>query len=524
MNGIVRLFRTLLYCSLFFSSLLQAAPSTTLKIGVAADVTSLDPHYLNSGPNNNIAQHLFDALIHIDPNGQLVPALALSWKPLNATTWEFKLRRGVKFHDGQELTAEDVVFSLERPATILNSPGPFTGYTKPILSKRIIDRYTLQLTTATAYAPLPLDISNIFIVSKKVASHATTDDFNTGKALVGTGPFRYVSFRRGESVELKRYDAYWGDQPVWDKVVFKILTNDAARTAALLSGDVDAIESVPTADMARLRTDTRISITQRISWRTLFWQLDQWRDKSPFVTDKQGRPLDKNPLKDHRVRQAISKAINRSALVERTLEGLATPAGNIVAPGLLGYSDLGIEPYDPEGAKKLLAEAGYPDGFALTLHGPNNRYINDEQVVQTVAQFLQRVGIQAKVDTMPLSVYFGRARANEFSMALLGWGTIAGDSGGLRNLLATPNTETGFGAWNWGKYSHAELDRNLQRALTTLESKQRETYARQALAFAMKDYAAIPLHYQYASWAMRKGLKYRARVDEFTYAHLFYAE
>ncbi len=520
---------------LFVSAAMAAALSLTavmapsvsaadLKIGLAADVSSLDPHYLNIAPNISFASHLFDALVHIDANGHLIPGLATSWKAIDATTWEFKLRRGVKFHDGSELTADDVIFSLDRPATLTNSPGPFTSYTKQIVAKQAVDAYTVRLKTARPYGPLALDVSSIFIVSKKAALHASTDDFNSGKALIGTGPFKFLSFKRGDSIEVVRNDSYWGEKAAWNKVTFRIITSGAPRVAALLAGDVDAIDGVPPADIAKLKTNAKFRLEQKISWRTLFWELDQQARVSPYITDKAGKPLAANPLRDVRVRQAISKAINRKALTERTLEGLAVPASNIVAPGVLGYNDdLKVEAYDPEGAKKLLAAAGYPNGFALTLHGPNNRYINDEQVVQTIAQFLSKVGIQAKVETLPLAAYFPKASKSEFSVALLGWGTLATDFG-LRTLLGTPNAETGWGSWNWGKYSNPALDELIQSSLSSVDEAKRADFAKKAAALALKDYALIPLHHQYASWALRKGIKYAARTDEFTFAHQFKPE
>jgi peptide/nickel transport system substrate-binding protein len=302
-------------------------------------------------------------------------------------------------------------------------------------------------------------------------------------------------------------------------VHFRLLASDAPRLAALLAGDVDLIESVPPADLARLKTNPNVALTQHTTWRTLFWHLDQFRDSSPFVTDKAGKPLAKNPLKDVRVRRAISKAINRQALVERSLEDLAQPASNLNAPGIFGHDpQLAVEAYDPEGAKKLLAEAGYPDGFGLTLHGPNNRYINDEQVVQTVAQFLNRVGIQTKVETQPVTVYFGKARASEYSVALLGWGSLAADFT-LRSIVGTPDPDTGWGTWNWGRYSNPEVDKLVQSALGSVDAATREDFARQAAKTALEDYAVIPLHHQIATWALRKGLDYRGRVDEFTLAH-----
>ncbi|WP_175624566.1 MULTISPECIES: ABC transporter substrate-binding protein [Oxalobacteraceae] len=503
---------------------IQPLWAADLKIALSADVSSLDPHYLNIAPNVAFSSHIFDALVNVDANGKLVPGLATSWRAVDATTWEFKLRHDVKFHDGSKFTAEDVVFSLDRPAKLTNSPGPYTAYTKQIVAKKIVDPYTVRLSTATPYGPLALDVSAIFIVSKKAAEKASTEDFNSGKALIGTGPYKFVSFKRGDRIEVARNDSYWGGKSDWDKVSFRIITNSAPRLAALLSGDVDAIEGVPTADLSKLKGNAKFKLEQKISWRTIFWEIDQSERSSPFVTDKAGKPLPGNPLRDARVRQAISKSINRKALVDRTMEGLAVPASNIVAPGLLGYNDaLKVETYDPEGAKKLLAEAGYPNGFALTLHGPNDRYINDAQVVQTVAQFLNRIGIQTKVVTLPLSVYFSKARAGEFSVALLGWGTLAGDFG-LRTLVGTSNPDTGWGTWNWGKYSNPALDKLIASSLGSVDQAKRASYAQEAAAVAMKDYAVVPLHHQYATWAMRKGLKYTARTDEFTFAHQFHPE
>lgn len=501
-----------------------SAHAAALRIGLAAEVSTLDPHYLNIAPNVAFSSHLFDALVHVDHNGGLVPGLATGWRAVDATTWEVKLRQGVKFHDGSDFTADDVVFSLDRPATLKNSPGPFTSYTRQIAGKQVVDAHTLRLKTTTPYGPLPLDLSTIYIVSKKAAQNATTEDFNSGKVLVGTGPFRFGSFRPGESIDLIRNDSYWGGKAAWDKVSFRMIGSDASRLAALMAGDVDAIENVPTADLAKLKSQSKFTLAQRTSWRTIFWHMDQSSSVTRFVTDKAGKPLAANPLRDIRVRQALSKAINRPALTERIMEGLAVPASNIVSPGILGYNTtLKPEAFDPEGAKKLLAEAGYPNGFAMTLHGPKGRYINDEKVVQAVAQFFNRVGIQAKVETLPLSVYFGRARSGEFSMAMLGWGTLAGDFG-LRTLVGTPNQETGWGSWNWGKYSNKAVDELVRSSLASVDEAKRADFARQAAAVALKDYAVIPMHHQTATWAMRKGLKYTARVDEFTFAHQFRPE
>jgi len=502
-----------------------SAHATELRIGLGAEVTSLDPHFLNVAPNNNAAWQIYDALVHVDADARLMPGLALSWRAVDPTTWEFKLRRGVKFHDGSDFTAQDVIFSLERPATLAASPGPFTGFVKPIIAKKIIDPWTLQFKTAAPYAMLPYDLDSIFIVSKKAATGATTEDFNSGKAAIGTGPYKLVRFTRGDRIELARNDAYWGWQKgkpaAWDKVTLRILPADTARIAALLAGDVDAIENIPTADLTRLKANPNFRLEQKVSWRTLFLHLDQYRDHPPHLTDKSGKPLAKNPFKDRRVRLALSKAINRRAIVERVMEGYAIAAGNLVSPPVFGHvAALKAEAYDPEAAKKLLAEAGYPDGFALTLSAPNDRYVNDEQLAQVLAQMLARVGIQTKVETMPASVYFAKARAGEFSAALLGWGSFSGDLA-LRALLATPNAEKGYGAWNWGHYSNPKVDALLERGFATLDENKREALAREAATLALTDVPLILLHHQLASWAMKKNLAYGARTDEYTYARDF---
>jgi peptide/nickel transport system substrate-binding protein len=501
--------------------LAAGALAADLRIAMSADVTSMDPHYATVAPNIAVSWHVFDALTRVDENARLIPGLAESWRAVDATTWEFKLRRGVKFHDGTELTADDVLFSLERPATITASPGPFTTFTRPIVATEAPDRYTVRLRTREPYAMVPYDVQNIFIVSRRAAAGATTEDFNSGKAMVGTGPFRFVSFKRGDRIELARHDGYWDERPAWDRVTLRILPADPARVAALLAGEIDAIEYVPTADAARLKRNAAFRVAEKVSWRTLFLTLDQERERPPFVTDKTGKPLERNPFRDARVRLAISKAVNRPAIAERVMEGFAVPAANLVSPPVFGHvAALKPESYDVEGARKLLAEAGYPDGFGVTLHAPNNRYVNDEQVVQAVAQMLARIGIAAKVEAMPVAVYFPRARNREFSLALLGWGSMSGDLA-LRSVLMTFDAGRGWGAWNWGRYANPQVDALVVQALATAGDARREALAREAATLALRDQAIVPIHHQVATWAMRAGLDYAPRTDEFTLAHRF---
>jgi len=520
--------RRVLLVALFFAAAagtaMGAAAQPVLSIAMSSEPTTVDPHFFNAAPNNNVAAHVFEALVRFDSDARLEPALAESWRLIDDLTWEFRLRRGVRFHDGTELTADDVIWSLERPAAIKGSPGPFTLYTRQIVAREAVDRYTVRVRTAAPYPLMLNDLSSVFIISRAASRNASAADFASGKAAVGTGPFRLVSFRSGERIELARNDAYWGPKPAWSNVTFRFIPSDPVRIAALRAGAVDAIEHVPSASIAELRKDTRFRTFAKVSHRVIYFTLDQSRDPSPFVTDKAGKPLAKNPLKDLRVRQALSRAIHRQAIADVVMEGLGVPTANLVPSPMFGHNpSLAVEPYDPEGARRLLAQAGYPDGFGLTLHGPNNRYVNDEQILQAVAQMLVRAGLQVRVEALPFATFFPRANARkEFSMALAGWGSQTGEvSSPLRSIVATINADKGMGTVNFGMYSNPKLDRMLEEGLRTVDDASREKLLRDAVAVAVSDVALIPIHHQVVTWATRAGLSYAARTDERTYAHQF---
>jgi len=285
---------------------------------------------------------------------------------------------------------------------------------------------------------------------------------------------------------------------------------------------VQVIENVPTTDAAQLRQDKRLAMYRTVADRLIYLHMDSDRDVSPFVTDKAGKPLAKNSLKDARVRKAISKAINRPAIVEKVMEGEAIPSGQLLPDFLFGATkNLKVEPFDPEGAKKLLAEAGYPDGFGLTIHAPNNRYVNDAKVAQTVAQMLTRVGIDTKVVAMPSSTYFTQATDLKFSFMLLGWSTGTGEaSSSLKALLMTYNRDKGYGTANRGRYSNSKVDALTEDALQTVDDVRREAYLQRATELALNDTGVVPLHFQVNVWAARDGIAYTPRTDESTMAWL----
>jgi peptide/nickel transport system substrate-binding protein len=277
---------------------------------------------------------------------------------------------------------------------------------------------------------------------------------------------------------------------------------------------------VPTADIEKLKGNANITLAQAASNRLIYLHMDHQRDSTPFFTDKSGKPLAKNPLKDLRVRQALSKSINRDGIVERVMEGVAVPAGQLLAESFFGTSpNLKPEKYDPDGAKKLLADAGFPNGFTVTIHGPNDRYINDGRIIQTVAQMWSRIGIDAKVEALPWATFAGKASNQEYSIFLVGWGSGTGEtSSTLRSLLATFNKDTGMGQANRGRYSNAELDKTLAEALRTVDDKKRGDLLAKASEIGVRDVGIIPLHYEVSTWALKKGLTYTARADQQTMA------
>jgi peptide/nickel transport system substrate-binding protein len=498
-----------------------AAQAQELTMGMGGNVTSIDPHFHNLAPNNNIASHIFDRLIHQDAQQRLAPGLATEWKALDDTTWEFKLRANVKFHDGSPFDAEDVVASIKRVAWVPNSPSSFAVSTRAIVETIVVDPLTIRFRTAKPAPLLPNDLSIVNIVNRK-AVETPTAEFNSGRAANGTGPFRFVEFVPGDRIVLARNDAYWDGKPPWSKVSIRLIANASARTAALLAGDVQVIDQVPTGDLARLRANPQVAIAKVTGNRLIYLALDQHRDQSPYITDKQGALLPNNPLKNRKVRQALSRAINRNGIVQRIFDGEAIAAGGLLPDGFFGVSDkLKPDALDPDGARKLLAEAGYPNGFGLTIHGPNDRYPEDEKVLQAIGPMFSRVGVDTRVVTQPWSAYASASSAPTYaySVMLVGWGSGTGEvSSPLRVLLATVSRELGNGASNRGRYSNPQMDEILAKAMATVNDTARAKLLAEATETAIADQAIIPLYYQVNLWGLRKGLVYEPRTDESTLA------
>jgi peptide/nickel transport system substrate-binding protein len=498
-----------------------AAEAQTLRMGVGAQITSTDPHFHNISPNNAFASMVFDNLIETDDRARVRPGLAESWRPVGEDVWEFRLRRGVKFHNGSDFTAEDVAFTLERIPTVANSPGSFRTYTQAITGVEIVDDYTLRFRTNGPAPVLPNDIAMVPMLDRQTHQGATTEDFNAGRATIGTGPYRMTMHRAGERIELQRNDAYWGGRPQWQAIDYRMITNDASRTAAILAGDVDFIDQVPTTDVERLRHTPRITLSEIDSMRFIYFAMDHMRDgPSPFITDNDGRPLARNPLKDVRVRRALSLAIDRAAIVSRVMEGAAAATVQVMPEGAFGYApDLTVPAADAEAARRLLAEAGYPNGFRITLHGPNDRYPNDGRIAQAVGQMWTRIGVRTQVEVAPFASFVARASRQEFSAFLVSWGSSTGEPmAALRSVAATYDRQRGTGSVNRGRYSNPAFDTALQAASRELDDPRRDAMLQEATRILIRDQGIIPTHLQKNIWAMRQGFTHTPRVDERTRA------
>ncbi len=494
----------------------QGGAPRALNVATGGAFTSIDPHYHNLTPNNVIALHLFDTLVSLDGQFKPVPGLAESWKSVGDKVWEFKLRQA-QFSDGTPFTPDDVVFTFERIPLVVNSPASFTQAVKPVERIEIVDDTTIRLHTKQPEPLLPYFLSQPRIISRKYGQGASTADYNSGKAAIGTGPYVMDSVLLGDKIVFKRNEKYWGPKPYWDTVNYRLIANGASRTAALQAGDVDIIDQVSTRDVGALQKDPKLTIVAPPGQRLIYIYLDTERPTTPFALDNAGKPLPTNPLKDLRVRQALSAAINRPGIKTQIMDGFAAPTGQLLPEGALGYTpDIPIDTYDQARAKKLLADAGYPQGFQITLHGPNDRYVNDRQIVESIAQMWTRVGVKTAVNTMPASMFFAEGARDVFSCNVTGWASDTGEaSSSLIQIVASVNPEKGRGAQpKPSHFARPEIDAVVEQSLATFEDKAREALYIKALKMAMAEQAFIPLHHQVNIWAMKKRYALRPRQQE----------
>ncbi|WP_225025859.1 ABC transporter substrate-binding protein [Xinfangfangia pollutisoli] len=515
-------------------SLLRSAPAYaveldgTLIIGMSTESSSMDPHWHIQTANSSVSQHLFDRIVHMDASQNEVPGLAESWRNVDGNTWEFTLREGATFHNGDPVTVEDLIFSYARASDVPGAIFNLRAYLGDKTFEKVDDR-TLRVITEQPNPIVPRELATTAIISKKVGETALPEDYNSGKACIGSGPYKFVEYVPGQVIQVERHDGYWGEKPQWSRVVFRPIPTGGSRVAALQSGDVNVIDSVPPSDVEHLEKDAKLRLGRGTANRMIFLSFDQGRDVSPYATAKDGSAIP-NPFKNHLVRDAFDLAIDKKAIAERILSGNGAPAEQLVPAGIFGHNpEIALRDADAAKAKAMLEEAGYPDGFKLTLHGPNDRFIRDSAVLQAVAQMLARIGIAIEVDAMPANIFYKRAASGgeggvpEFSFFLVGYGAATGEvSGVLRNLIHSYDDASGFGSNNRGRYSNPDLDALIEEGMATVDDAKREEIYRKCCAMAVADLAVIPLYYPISVWGMQSDIQFEGRSDERTLAMDFH--
>ncbi|MEX3955637.1 ABC transporter substrate-binding protein [Trinickia sp. EG282A] len=502
-----------------FASASTVAHARSLTMALTSEPSSLDPLFSRTQNNMQIAENMFERLIEQDDNLQIRPGLAVSWRAVDPLTWEFHLRPNVRFSDGSPMTADDVAYSLRRARSVPNSPAPFSGAVANIQRIDVVDPLTLRIVTKTPSPAFVEQVGLVYIVSQHATVGHASDDYRLPAIAVGTGPYRLVRWIPGDRLELARNDYYWGKQPIFDVCTIRFMSNDAARLSALLSGSVSLIDNVPPVTIDRLRHERNVTLFSGPSARLVYLALDSSRDASPFVTAANGSTIARNPLRDVRVRKAISKMIDRDAITQHLLNGAGLPAAQIVPPGMGGY-DPQLQPdrYDPVGARRLLASAGYPQGFGLTIHSSNDRFASDGDLGQALGQMLARGGIAVNdVVTQPYNVYAGAAARRSYSAFVFSFGNTTSDSAiGLTNVLESYSREAGTGAFNRTRYSNPTLDRLLREAAATFDPARRNQLLQQAARAGFGDYGIVPLYFPVDYWAARNGVIFRPNKAERT--------
>lgn len=493
--------------------LAMAAPGAaeTLRVGLGTDAATMDPHAVNIGATTLVLRQIYEPLVGRSPSFEREPALAVEWSNPEPTRWLFRLRPGVRFHDGSPFDADDVVFSLGRSREGISD---FRLFTSTVAEIRKLDPLTVEIVTSGIDPVLPDKLSRVFIMDREWATRHNTmrpQDFRNREASYaafhanGTGPYRLTKREPGGRTEMEQNAAWWGhNESGVEAVTFLPITADAPRVAALLAGEADLIVDVPPQLAERIRRDQRLRLIEKPENRTVFLGMDQARDEL-LGSDIKGR----NPLKDRRVRQAMSLAIDAQAIHSTLMQGHSVPTALLWAPPVFGYAaeDDVRPPVDTARARQLLQDAGYPAGFAVTLDCPRDRYVNDERICQAVGAQLARIGVRVTVNVMPFNLYVGKLQRAETSFYLLGWATPTYDTYVTLQALVRTRGQGADGTNNFGNYSNPMLDALIDRIKFEADFAERYRLVREAGRMIRDDVAYIPLHHQTIMWAMRANIE-----------------
>jgi peptide/nickel transport system substrate-binding protein len=496
-----------------------AAPKT-FRFALQGGLNSLDPYTLNESVTLGLLANVMEGLIKRDKDLKIVPGLAERWEVLSPTHWRFHLRRGVTFHDGSPFTADDVVFSAERardPGSQLKTRIP------PGTKVQKVDDHTVDFLLASPNPILHYEWETWFIMSKRwaEANGATKVQPATATSLSpfalkanGTGPFMVVSHEPGVRTTFRPNPKWWGEaEHNLGEVVFQTIHSDPTRVAALLSGEIDLIDPVPVQDMDRIEKGAGTSVLSGPELRTIFLNMDSMREELHYSSVK-----GKNPFKDARVRRAFYQAIDIEAIKTKVMRGMAAPTALMISPALFSGADkFERRPYDVAAARKLMADAGYSDGFDLVMDCPNDRYVNDEEICQAVAAMLSRIGVKVSLNAMPKAQYFekvGPTRKYDSSFNLLGWTPGSLDSWNvLANLVVCRDANGKGGTFNFGGYCNPRIDQLARQIVVEPDTAKRDAMIGEAFRLLHEDAGMIPLHQQALAWGVRDGVRVAQRAD-----------
>ncbi|MDE4272751.1 ABC transporter substrate-binding protein [Phaeobacter gallaeciensis] len=477
------------------------------------DALTMDPHSQNEGPTIAMNGQIYESLVTRDADLTLQPELAESWEA-GSDGWTFKLRKGVKFHDGADFTAEDVVFSFERAN---HEASDYKEQAKNVTSVEVIDDYTVKLMTDGPNPILPNQLTSIYMMDKgwSEANNVTApQDFKAKEETYavrnanGTGPFSLVSRAPDELTVLERNAAWWGNDMFpgnIDKIEYRPISNAATRVAALLSGEVDFVLDPPLQDLKRIEAADGLGVKTVAQIRSIFFGMDQGVDKL------RSSDVDGNPFKDKRVREAFNLAIDKAAIQRVVMEGLSFPTGMITPPGVLGNTPDNDASYgfDPEKAKSLLTEAGYPDGFSIQLDCPNNRYNNDEKICQAAVAMLAKIGVKVNLDAIPKAQHFPKIQKRESDFYMLGWGVPTLDSHYVFSYLLD-----GEGSWNATGYDNARVNEITDAITTEIDIDKRTALIDEAWDLVKADIPYVPIHHQVLAWGISDKVDIAIAADD----------
>ncbi|MBV1902067.1 MAG: ABC transporter substrate-binding protein [Marinosulfonomonas sp.] len=505
-------------CGLMLGASVSAVSAETFKWAGSTDPQTMDPHAVNSAPVLGFLNNIYEGLVRRGKDMKIEPALAESWEPLGSDGWRFHLRHGVTYQDGSAFTAEDVMFSYQRASS---EEADVRSWFSPVSEVIVQDDFTVDFMTKRANPLFPDSIANFMIMDKgwtetNGAERPAKDaeNFATLNAN-GTGAFVLASRDPGVRTTLKPFGGWWDNlESNITEAIFTPIGEASTGMAALLSGEIDFIAPIPLQDVPRLKQTAGFKVHEGVEARVLMFGFGHEADALKYSDETTG----KNPFHDVRVRRAIYQAIDVDALTSKVMRGTAEPVSQLVSKEMKGFST-GLAArlaFEPAASKALLAEAGYPDGFSFGLMCPNDRYINDEAICRAAASMLAKIGVDAKLTTMPVRSYWPELRADNFDMYLLGWspGTFDAEHP-LRFLASTPNKEKKLGSWNFGGFSSARVDELLPMIQTEIDDTKRQGMVDEAHKILQDEVAYVPMYVQPLIWATKDNIALTQRTDNF---------